>query len=112
MIKLGSQDSGYICTWEYGKPLNPDYVTSRFGNLLDKLNLKHIRFHDLRHSTASLLINNGCTLKQVKEYLGHAKAESTEIYAHLLFESKLDMADKLNNALSFDNKEQCISDNL
>lgn len=101
MLRLGSKDSGYICQWDDGQPLNPDYVTSRFGKLLDNLNLKHIRFHDLRHSTASLLINNGFTLKQVQEYLGHAKAESTEIYAHLLFESKLDMADKLNNALSF-----------
>jgi integrase len=80
--------------------LEPDYVTSRFNRFLKEKGLPHIRFHDLRHSSASLLINNGCTLKEVQEWLGQASSKSTEIYAHMLYESKNEMAAKVNAALA------------
>ena len=91
---------GFICIWDDGRVLEPDYVTSRFRRFLKEKGLPHIRFHDLRHSSASLLINNGCTLKEVQEWLGQASSKSTEIYAHMLYESKHEMADKINAALT------------
>jgi integrase len=101
--KLGGKSfnpEGFICIWDDGRVLEPDYVTSRFNRFLKEKKLPHINYHGLRHSSASLLINNGCTLKEVQEWLGQASSKSTEIYAHMLHESKKGMADKINDVLS------------
>ena len=51
--------------------------------------LPHIRFHDLRHSCASLMVMNGVSMKQVQERLGHSTFSTTaDIYAHLDYKSK------------------------
>ena len=52
----------YVCVNEIGDLINPHCVTSDFPKLLEKHNLKHIRFHDLRHSCASLLLDNGVAM--------------------------------------------------
>jgi len=93
-------NSDYICVWDDGWPLEPDYVTSRFGRFLKEKKLPHIRFHDLRHSSGSLLVNNGYTLEDVQKWLGHASIRSTERYAHLQAGNKSKMADKVNDLLS------------
>jgi integrase len=103
MKKLGGKNyhnSDYVCVWDDGRPLEPDYVTSRFGRFLKDKNLPHIRFHDLRHSSASLLVNSGYTLEEVMKWLGHASIRSTERYAHLQASSKNEMAAKVNEMLS------------
>ena len=80
----GYHDSDYVFKWPDGKPFTPDYVTSHFSDLLKKNNLPPIRFHELRHSCASLLLNQGRTLKDVQEYMGHADIQITaDIYGHL-----------------------------
>lgn len=63
---------GFICVNPRGDIINPDYITDTFGKLLKCNNLRHIRFHDLRHSCASLLVSLGFSMKQVQEWLGHA----------------------------------------
>jgi integrase len=93
-------DSDYICVWDDGRPLEPDYVTSRFGRFLKEKKLPHIRFHDLRHSSGSLLVNNGYTLEDVQKWLGHASIRSTERYAHLQAGNKSKMADRVNELLT------------
>lgn len=93
-------NNDYICKWDDGKLFDPNYVTRKFRKLLAEKDLPPIRFHDLRHSSASLLINNGFSLKEVQEWLGHADIASTNIYSHLLYKSKQDMADKINKILS------------
>ena len=65
-------ESPYIFVWDNGKPYSTDYVSRHFGILLKNCNLPHIRFHDLRHSCASILLSRGFTLKDVQEWLGHA----------------------------------------
>ncbi|HCC37357.1 MAG TPA: site-specific integrase, partial [Treponema sp.] len=92
--------SDYICVWDDGKPLDPAYVTSRFNRFLASKELPHIRYHDLRHSSASLLVNNGYKLEDVQRWLGHASLRSTERYAHLQAGDKKDMANAVNNLLS------------
>lgn len=78
------QHNSYVFKWPDGHPFAPDYVTRHFNLLLKKNSLPHIRFHELRHSCASLLINQGFTLKDVQEYLGHADIQMTaNIYGHL-----------------------------
>ena len=95
-------DNDYICKWDDGKQFDPNYITRKFRQLLTQKKLPKIRFHDLRHSSASLLINMGFTLKEVQEWLGHADIASTEIYAHLLYKSKEDMAARIGKALFAD----------
>lgn len=57
--------------------------------LLNKLQLRHIRFHDLRHSCASLLIAKGIPMKAIQEWLGHSNFSTTaNIYVHLDSNSK------------------------
>lgn len=94
------QPSGYIFTWPDGRLISPDHVTRHFSRLLKKHNFPHIRFHELRHSCASLLINEGFTLKDIQEWMGHADIQTTaNIYGHLDVARKQSMADKLGSAL-------------
>ena len=77
-------ESDYVFKWDSGKPFSTDYVTKHFSDLLEQNNLPHIRFHELRHSCASMLMNTGYTLKDVQEYMGHANIKMTaDIYGHL-----------------------------
>lgn len=94
-------ENDYIFKWDDGKPFMPDYVTKHFSKLLEKNNLPHIRFHEIRHSCASLLLNENWTLKDVQEYLGHADITTTaNIYGHLDVSRKANMVDKLSDVLS------------
>ena len=78
-----------ICVDEMGTLISPHYLTASFPKLLEKNNLRHIRFHDLRHSCASLMVMNGVSMKQVQEWLGHSTFSTTaDIYAHLDYKSK------------------------
>lgn len=91
----------YICVDELGTLVSPHYVTSAFPKLLAKHNLRKIRFHDLRHSCASLLLANGVPMKQIQEWLGHSDFSTTaNVYAHLDYNSKLSSADAMVNGLS------------
>ena len=96
LLNKGYHDNEYVCRWDDGRPFDPDYVSRRWRNLLVKYEMPHIRFHDLRHSAASLLLANGFSLKEIQEYLGHADIKSTQIYTHLQLSAKDDIADKLD----------------
>ena len=69
--------------------IQPDSVTTGFPQLLKENGLRRIRFHDLRHSCASLLLKEGVPMKQIQEWLGHSDISTTaNIYAHLDSQSK------------------------
>ena len=85
-VMFGSeyQENPYVFKWPDGHNYTPDYISHRFNDLLKKHNLPHIRFHELRHSCASMLIAMGWTLKDVQEWLGHSDIKMTaNIYSHL-----------------------------
>ena len=90
----------YICVDEMGTLTSPHYLTSAFPKLLKQNGLRHIRFHDLRHSCASMLLANGVPMKQIQEWLGHSDFSTTaNIYAHLDYNSKLSSAEAMMNGL-------------
>jgi hypothetical protein len=90
-----------------GRIMRSDNLSSRFREFLKKHNLKLIRFHDLRHSCASLLIANGVSLKQIQEWLGHSNfATTANIYSHLDYSSKIESAQTISNVLNFNAKPE------
>lgn len=90
----------YICVDEMGTLVSPQYLTTAFPKLLERNGLRHIRYHDLRHSCASLLLANGVPMKQIQEWLGHSDFSTTaNVYAHLDYNSKLSSADAMVNGL-------------
>ena len=90
------QENSYIFKWPDGHPYSPDYISHHFAKVLKRHGLPHIRFHELRHSCASMLISMGFTLKDVQEWLGHSDIKMTaNIYAHLDTARKNTIADSL-----------------
>jgi integrase len=68
-----------------GSPLDPSTVTHAFGKLIRKAGLPHIRFHDLRHTHATLMLKGGVHPKIVSERLGHANIGITlDTYSHVV----------------------------
>ena len=91
---------GYLCVDEVGNILRPNYISESFPKLLKANGMRPIRFHDLRHSCASLLLANGVPMKQIQEWLGHSDFSTTaNIYAHLDYSSKLSSAQAMANSL-------------
>ena len=93
-------ENDYIFKLDNGVPYNPDYITKKFSKILKKYNLPHIRFHDLRHSCASLMIANNFTIKDIQEWLGHADIQTTaNIYAHLDVKRKNNIMTSMTESL-------------
>lgn len=83
----------YINVNEMGKLISPGFLTQHFPLVLERNGMKKIRFHDLRHSCASLLYSNGVALKDIQEWLGHSDISTTSnIYTHLDYSSKVSSA--------------------
>ena len=90
-------DSGYICTYTNGRLLSTDFVSQHFALLLKKNNMPHIRFHDLRHSSASYLKYLGFDLKDIQVWLRHKDIQTTmNLYTHLDMEAKSNIANSLD----------------
>ena len=83
---LGSewQNLGYIFTEEDGYVMNPMTPTKQFSKFLARHGIRHLKLHGMRHTSATLLLANGCDIKTVSARLGHADLETTNIYLHSL----------------------------
>ncbi|MGW0086563.1 tyrosine-type recombinase/integrase [Streptomyces sp. NPDC003393] len=94
-------DSGLVFTTSTGRPLDPANLTRRFRSFLDRAGLRRIRFHDLRHSTATLLLEQGVDLVVIKALLGHAHIGVTAgVYAHVRLRLQRQAIETLDKALS------------
>ena len=92
---------GYLFVNEMGNLILPNSVTDGFAKLLADNGLRKIRFHDLSHSCASLLLKQGVPMKQIQEWLGHSDISTTaNIYAHLDAQSKQLSAETMAQALT------------
>lgn len=79
----------YVCCDPLGQIFRPSYVSAHFKVILKQCGLPDVRFHDLRHTCASILIQHQIPLNAVKEYLGHSDISTTaNIYVHLEEHSK------------------------
>jgi len=103
---------GFVCRDNFGKLITPDFVSRHFKYIVKKNNLKPIRFHDLRHSCASLLLANGVPMKAIQEWLGHSTFNVTaNFYSHLDYSSKISSADTISRVLSGTDTEQADDTN-
>lgn len=93
-------DSGYIFTRENGERYYPSYPTHRLEKFLERYHLPHIRWHDLRHSCASVLYAKGWKMKDISDWLGHTDIQTTmNLYGHLDVEYKKELAETIDGLL-------------
>ena len=91
------QESGYVFTKEDGSMRHPSYPSQMLTKTLKKNNMPHLRWHDLRHSCASILIMKGWQMKEISEWLRHADIGTTmNIYGHLNLDHKRKLGSTLN----------------
>ena len=91
-------DTGYVFVWDNGDFFKPNWVTRKFRNTVKSAGLPPMRFHDLRHSTASILFDLGWDIEKIKNWLRHADIETTSnIYTHISKDRKKLMAKELED---------------
>jgi integrase len=90
-----------IFTNNVGEPMNPETASSGFRKTATRLGLQPVRFHDLRHTAASLLLAAGVPLKVVSESLGHSSiAITADVYQHVTPDLRREAADAMDRALT------------
>jgi len=99
--RLGSQwkNGNWIFTQWNGDIMNPQTPTKQFSKFLARNNLKHRKFHCLRHTSATLLLYGGVNLKQVQERLGHGDISTTNKYLHCIAEADAEAVNILQDML-------------
>lgn len=90
---------GLVFTSPIGTPLDPRNVNRYYTAALRVAGLPHRRFHDLRHSAATVMLASGVSLKTISEILGHRTAGMTELYAHVLPSMKAEVAAEMDRIL-------------
>ncbi len=96
-------ETDYVFTWEDGRPYSPDYLTKSFKKIVERDGVlsSDLTLHSLRKSCASLLFQNGRTLKEVQKWLGHKEGSTVtlSIYAKVKEESKIAVAETMSELL-------------
>jgi integrase len=96
-------DTGRVFTQDNGKAAFPDSLSQWWRKFLKQNDLPHIRFHDIRHTCATLLLAHGIDMKTVSVRMGHSKVSTTmDIYAHALESKNRESADRLQDILLTD----------
>lgn len=99
-------DSEYIYVNNQGDLIDPGYITQNFNITLKNSGLRKIRFHDLRHSCATLLRHNGAKMEDIQKWLGHSNISTTEkTYAHFENREHLISARRISDALCIEEEE-------
>lgn len=90
----------FVCVDKIGMLLQPDFVSQKFQKILEKYGLRPIRFHDLRHSCATIMLYLGYSMKDIQTWLGHSNyAFTANTYIHSSKESHMQMAQALADNL-------------
>jgi len=100
-------DSGYVVVDELGVPLTFARLQKTYKRALQKAGLPEVRFHDLRHSVATYLLELGTPIEEVSAWLGHSSITTTaRIYAHINMRFRMNAASSLDRIMGFDGVEQ------
>ncbi|MDE7389365.1 MAG: site-specific integrase [Lachnospiraceae bacterium] len=105
-LSLGDRWNGdnWIFIQADGKPMYPTTPTLQFTKFLKRNNLPHMKFHALRHTSATLLLSNGTNIKNVAARLGHAQLKTTNRYVHAVEEAEKEAANTLETLLNTNRK--------
>jgi integrase len=109
LLKSGFDDtySDYVCCDNFGKLITPEFVSNHFRYIVQREGLRKLRFHDLRHSCASLLLANGVPMKAIQDWLGHSTFNVTaNFYSHLDYNSKIASAETISKVFGGITKEE------
>ena len=88
----------FICVDVIGDLIKPEYLSRTFRLFLKSKGLRHIRLHELRHSNASLLLDNGVDMRMLQLWLGHSNYNTTVGYAHHRTDRKQELGSILSKA--------------
>jgi integrase len=113
-LKAGTrwQDQDLVFCNIYGGFLDPAHLRQRFDKLLKDAGLPDVRFHDLRHSAATILLSMGVHAKVVQEILGHSQISMTmDTYSHVLPSMQQEAMDKLDDLFQQDDWDEDDEDN-
>ena len=101
MQKCKVGNSEWVFPSPTGGPVSPDSVLHMLQRVLKRAGLPRIRFHDLRHTFATMALQNGVDVKTVSSMLGHYSAGFTlDTYAHVTTDAQLKAAQTMGNILS------------
>lgn len=87
---------GYMMRYNDGQLISPNALTRSFSQFIEKHGFKKVRYHDLRHSCASILYANGTDIMTIQEVLGHAQLSTTLMYTHKLSDRKTSALAQMN----------------
>jgi len=106
-VALGVTRLGLVYPTRVGTPIDLCHLREYLNTRCDAADVRHIRFHDLRHSCATLLLEQGVEHVTIKELLGHAHIGVTaDIYAHVRLRLQHDAVNRLSAALRTDDEDQ------
>lgn len=98
--KLKTSDQ-YVFPSQFGGPISPDSMKNTLHHVLDKAGLQRIRFHDLRHTFATIALQNGVDIKTVSSMLGHFSAGFTlDTYAHVTTAAQTEAANTMGGVMA------------
>lgn len=100
-LRTTYKDEDYIFSTQTGKPIYPRSMTTDFNKMIKEANVPKIRFHDLRHTHATICLEAGMSIKEVQERLGHSSIKTTgDVYAHVTKNMKEKSVELFENYLS------------
>lgn len=95
------EENDLIFTTKKGTPIRQRNLYTQFKSLLQKSDLPNIRFHDIRHTAATIMLNNGIPILTVSRRLGHSKPSITlDVYGHLIPSMQASIADQIDELIS------------
>ena len=101
--KFGKEykNNDFVCKWQNGEPLKCDYVSHHFKDVLKKNHIREIKFHSLRHSCATALVNsNEVSLVTLQAMLGHSTLDMTRKYIHPDMQEKIKATSAVSSLIS------------
>lgn len=102
LLGMELKNNDYVFSNEFGRFIEPSYLRKVYNRILDKAEVNHLKFHCMRHTYATLMIEKGVAVKTVSEILGHGCVEVTmNLYCHPSIDAKRKAVNDLDKFLDF-----------